>query len=245
MIIKNWTPVRKALGLSFINPQFFILREERTAVSVAVTKARGTVVDLGAGDQLYKDLLLQNAKKYIPVDLKVPLNKQAKDYIRADITKTLPFKNSFCETVCLLQVLEYIENPATVFSESFRVLKRNGNLVVSSPFLYPIHDAPHDKVRYTKQALFSLLKKAGFKKIEIQKESSSFAFLANSLNMFILRSLYHKIKRGGVQKIVGLFLLPFAGGVCVAVNIVAIFFETIFPGSSDEFPLNYTVVARK
>ena len=177
MIIKNWTPVRKALGLSFINPQFFILREERTAVSVAVTKARGTVVDLGAGDQLYKDLLLQNAKKYIPVDLKVPLNKQAKDYIRADITKTLPFKNSFCETVCLLQVLEYIENPATVFSESFRVLKKEmETLSFRLPFYILFTTRPMIKFVTPNRHCFHCLKRLALKKLKFKKNQAVLHF---------------------------------------------------------------------
>lgn len=245
MIIENWHRWKTLLGLSVLNPQFFILREERSAISLASRLSKGIIVDLGAGEQLYKNELLKNAKEYIPVDLKKPLNKHIKQYVRADITKTLPFKNRFCDTVCLFQVLEYLDSPIPVFKESHRILKPSGILILSAPFLYPLHDAPHDKVRYTKQALLAFLKEAGFKKVVVQKESSGFAFLANAFNMFLLRAVYHRIKKGSASRIFALCAIPFVWSMCIMVNAVALCGELLFSNSSEEFPLNYTIVARK
>lgn len=245
MLIENWSTLRSVIGLNIINPQYFILREEEKAIHWGAKKAKGTIVDLGAGEHRYKDKLLKKGKRYIPVDLKHPVNKNIDGYVKADITKKLPFKNSFCETVCMFQVLEYLSNPESVFSETNRILKKGGYFILSSPFLYPVHDAPYDKVRYTKQALVRYLKEAHFKRVFVVPESSGFAFLANSINMFLLRGLYHRIQKGGLSLVIGYAIAPIIFTLSVFINCSALVCEVCFPSSSAEFPLNYTIVAQK
>jgi len=53
------------------------------------------------------------------------------------------------------------------FKEIYRILKSNGNLIGSTPFIYPVHGAPNDYYRFTKDFFNITLKKNKFKKIKI------------------------------------------------------------------------------
>ncbi len=70
----------------------------------------------------------------------------------------LPFKNDSFDLALCLSVLEHLEEPLKAVSEIRRVVKNGGKIIVSVPFLFPIHDAPGDYWRFTKfglQKMFS------------------------------------------------------------------------------------------
>lgn len=68
----------------------------------------------------------------------------------------LPFDNNQFDLVLCIAVLEHLENPQKAIQEMRRVLKIGGKIIVSVPFLFPIHDAPGDYWRFTKFGLKKL-----------------------------------------------------------------------------------------
>lgn len=70
----------------------------------------------------------------------------------------MPFPDNHFDSVFLIEVLEHVHNPHKAVSEIYRVLKPGGILVFSVPFIFPIHDRPHDYFRYTKYGLQLLLR---------------------------------------------------------------------------------------
>ncbi len=70
-----------------------------------------------------------------------------------DLNQVLPLADNCFDTIILSDVLEHIFEPAQLWNEMSRVLKPGGKLLVSVPFLYWIHEAPHDYFRYTEFAL--------------------------------------------------------------------------------------------
>lgn len=64
-----------------------------------------------------------------------------------DDTAQLPFAGTTIDTSLLLEILERLRHPAQDFSEMARVLKPGGQLLLTMPFLYPIHDATHNQQR--------------------------------------------------------------------------------------------------
>ena len=80
------------------------------------------------------------------------------------------------ETVLCTEVLEHLPEPQRAIDEIFRVLKPGGMLLLTTRFLFPIHDAPHDYFRFTKYGLRHLLRR--FDILELQEEATSVGTLA-------------------------------------------------------------------
>lgn len=91
----------------------------------------------------------------------------------------LPFDDGRFDNVLCMSVLEHLEEPQRAIAEMRRVLKSGGRIIVSVPFLFPIHDAPGDYWRFTKYGLQYLFRE-GWDIVELKAEGDvqkSFAVL--------------------------------------------------------------------
>ncbi|KKQ77576.1 MAG: Methyltransferase type 11 [Parcubacteria group bacterium GW2011_GWC1_38_6] len=70
----------------------------------------------------------------------------------------LPFDDSSFDIVLCMVVLEHLEDPKKAIAEMLRVLRPGGKILISVPFLFPIHDSPNDFWRFTKYGLRVLFK---------------------------------------------------------------------------------------
>lgn len=70
----------------------------------------------------------------------------------------LPFEDGKFDIILCTEVLEHLHSPHVAISEMKRVLKVGGKLVLTTRFIFPIHDAPGDYFRYTKYGLRHLFK---------------------------------------------------------------------------------------
>lgn len=61
----------------------------------------------------------------------------------------LPFPPGTFDTILCSEVLEHLTDPERAVREMARVLASGGKLVLTTPFVYPIHEAPHDYRRFT------------------------------------------------------------------------------------------------
>lgn len=120
---------------------------------------KGVTIDLACGSfPLSKQL---GVKSY---NLDLYPNKLV-DLI-GDIHK-LPLKNNSFDTVLFINALEHIKNPEALLAEAKRVMKKNGRLIITIPFLQRYHKDPIDLWRYTPESMKILLKDF---KIVYQKE---------------------------------------------------------------------------
>ena len=78
----------------------------------------------------------------------------------------IPLEDSSVEVVFCFNVLEHIYNHKHTLSEIYRILKPNGKLYLSVPFLLNKHADPYDFFRYTDTTLDRLHNEVGFKKIK-------------------------------------------------------------------------------
>jgi len=65
----------------------------------------------------------------------------------------LPFRPCSFQNILCTEVLEHLTNPEQAVREMERVLKPGGTLVLSTRFIFPVHDAPHDYYRFTRHGL--------------------------------------------------------------------------------------------
>ena len=81
----------------------------------------------------------------------------ADNYPEIDIQDLSRFKCDHYDFVILDQVLEHVPNPAKGIQEVFRLLKKGGWLIITTPFLVKIHYVPNDYWRFSREGLRQLL----------------------------------------------------------------------------------------
>ncbi len=89
------------------------------------------------------------------------------NYIKLDLTKNLKLKKNIFDNVIIFNVLEHLPNTENAFHQINNILKKNGILVGSTPFIYQVHGAPNDYFRFTKDFFYENLKKK-FVKINVK-----------------------------------------------------------------------------
>lgn len=149
--------------------------------------ANGRLVDIGCGEKPFHSILKDQVEEYIGVDHFETLHDKKNIDIFADVYN-LPFEDNSFDTAVLTSVIEHLENPREALREINRVLKPGGQLFVSWPFLYPIHEAPRDFFRYTKYGMKYLVVNCGF---EIVKLNSSSGFFITFFG-FVSKYFYDK-----------------------------------------------------
>tara|TARA_A100000164_G_scaffold364987_1_gene383987 strand:+ start:667 stop:1305 length:639 start_codon:yes stop_codon:yes gene_type:complete len=82
----------------------------------------------------------------------------------------LPFKNDIFDAVIMTEVLEYISRPEVAIKEIERVIKNEGHILLSVPFLNPFHgDYQSDLKRFTESGLRDLISQTNLKIVTLDK----------------------------------------------------------------------------
>lgn len=129
--------------------------------------SRARTLDLGAQNGPYA--------AHFPRRVAVDLLPAAGLHARAD-AHALPFLDGSFDGVLCTEVLEHLPEPQRAIDEMYRVLAPGGRLLLTTRFLFPIHDAPHDYFRFTKYGLRHLLRR--FEDVRIEEESDAIGTLA-------------------------------------------------------------------
>ena len=96
-----------------------------------------------------------------------------------DITSAIQIEEKFDLVLCT-NVLEHIFDINSAIQNLRYLLKDRGHLVVSVPFIYPLHDEPKDYWRFTEHALkklFSDFKILTIKRTGIRQFPTQYIFL--------------------------------------------------------------------
>jgi SAM-dependent methyltransferase len=187
-------------------------------------KENNKVFDIGCGNkpfEKYIRLLTKNGD-YRGCDI-VQSSEQKADII-CEATN-IPEQSAKYDVVICTQVIEHIFDHSKVFEEAYRLLKQGGYFIVSSNFVWEIHEAPYDFYRFTKYGFGQLLENAGFTIKEEKVNGGKFA----TVGQLILHCFLGKSKNFLIKKIRGCFLL---------------FCNTVFPWLDDKkkdesYTLNY------
>lgn len=109
--------------------------------------------------------------------LKFSKSRGTTGLVRSDL-ESLPFTGSSIDVVTALDVLEHVDKDLAALDELFRVVKKNGMLVITVPaygFLWSEHDeALHHRRRYAASELRNKLTNAGF---EVERITYYITFL--------------------------------------------------------------------
>jgi SAM-dependent methyltransferase len=99
------------------------------------------------------------------------------------------------------EVLEHCPEPNITLMEINRVLKPGGVFFFTVPFLWNLHEVPHDEFRYTPFAFERILKESGFIDIQIFASGGWHGALAQMLGLWVRRSPISPVKRKILSKL--------------------------------------------
>lgn len=136
---------------------------------------KGKVIDIG-GKKTNKRGLFDIDKVSSSVTY-VNLEKKNSPDILADAT-SIPLPNNSFETVIMGELLEHVPDPIAVLKEAHRLLKPNGIILITVPFMVGVHGDPYDFGRYTKTFWEKLAMDIEFDVVEIEQHGNMFAVLA-------------------------------------------------------------------
>jgi len=123
--------------------------------------ARGRLIDLGCGKVPLYGCYRSLVDVVTCVDWPQSVHSGGHLDLEADLSQPLPFADASFDTLILSDVLEHVPTPDALWSEMARLLAPGGHLLLNMPFLYGVHEAPHDYGRYTEYALRRFALQAG------------------------------------------------------------------------------------
>ena len=122
----------------------------------------GSVLDVGGGEKAdYRSWL--NCDSYDSVNI----DDSAMPTWVVGVGESIPSTSHCYDTIISFNTLEHIFDTRFVLKEMYRVLKDDGKIVLTTPFLFPIHGHPDDFFRPTPSWYKQMLSEIGFKNIEV------------------------------------------------------------------------------
>jgi ubiquinone/menaquinone biosynthesis C-methylase UbiE len=139
------------------------------------------ILDIGSGNAMMRSVLQSacRAERYITSDI-APTDQTA---VVCD-AQLLPFPDGSMDLVASFEVIEHIPDTERFISEIVRVLRPEGYVVLSMPFLYGRHDF-QDFHRWTAQGLERVLNLMGLKVRVIQNRGGTFLTITTLLSNYI------------------------------------------------------------
>jgi len=115
------------------------------------------------------------------------------EYLNTDATtdpdyccsaESIPLPDASIDTVVMAELLEYLPKPLEVLRELHRVTKLGAYVLISTPFLNPIHgDDWADRARYTPVMLRDMVEETGFNVCSIEPMGSVGAVIYDTLRV--------------------------------------------------------------
>ncbi len=195
----------------------------------------GKMLDVGCGIKPYQKLF-NKVEEYVGMEFN---SDELREKSKADFFydgKSFPFQDNSFDSIICTEVLEHIFNPDEFLSEINRVLKPNGKILLTTPFVWYEHSEPYDYGRYSSFGLSSILNKHKFQILKQEKLVGEVRAIAQLISGYI----YHKIsiiKNYKIKVVLNILLIS-------PVTICGIILSSILPKSNKLYLDNF-VIAKK
>lgn len=194
---------------------------------------KGNFLDLGCGQAPLYCLYKNYTKQITCVDWGNSMHQITYLDFEQDLNQNLNMESNSFDSIILSDVLEHIRKPELLLNEIYRILNKDGVLIMNVPFFYWLHEHPFDYYRYTKYALQSMCEDAGFEILELKPYGGAPEIITD-----IFAKILKNIPLVGkpiaivLQKITWLFIQTNIG-------------KKISNKTAQNFPFGYTLIAKK
>jgi SAM-dependent methyltransferase len=219
----------------------------------------GDVLDIGCGNKPYKKIFKRavtytgtNSEEYYEDNV---IYSTSTDDVIVNDGCNLPFEGDRFDSVLNFQVLPVFEDMDLFFREVGRVLKTGGCFLLTSDFLYPLWNNPHNYFRASVYGFRLLAERNDFEIIRIEAFGGYWTMAARVMHKYLVRQLANfiqraKIERNPVRKLLKIIRLliwiPLSILLPLIINPVYIVFHVFDRIALDEdFTCNYMMLARK
>lgn len=137
----------------------------------------GHLLDLGCGTAPLRPLY-RSAERVVYADIE-RRDGSLEPFVGLDAGRGLPLRSASFDTVVMSDVLEHLAQPQQAISEVARVLRPGGRLLGNTPYLYWLHEEPHDYWRPSGFALAHVLVEAGMSDVEVHPLGGSVEVVAD------------------------------------------------------------------
>jgi SAM-dependent methyltransferase len=190
----------------FINPYYFARKGLVTHIRDLAFHMTGKTLDIGCGTKPYEKFC--PSSQYIGLELDSEENRTTKSADCYYDGHRIPFEDAHFDSIMINQVLEHVFHPDELLIEIKRILKPNGKLLITVPFLWNEHEEPLDFARYSSYGLKYLLQKHGFEILESRKSVNDLRAVFQLFNLFLNQKM--KTANGTLNLLLRiLFLSPF------------------------------------
>jgi SAM-dependent methyltransferase len=200
------------------------------AVSRFAESTSGALLDAGCGRQPYRPLFTR-VSSYVGVDVPTSAHAFRPGTVLFDGVR-LPFQDAAFDVCLSTEVLEHVRKPVDFLRECRRVLRPGGRLLVTVPFVFPQHEAPHDYARYTSFGLVELVRDAGFDDIHAEPLGGYSAAVAHVLGLF------------ATQRLSRFFLRVWAYPLVWCIQRGLLWYDRIDTRPNNDFTLGWELEAR-
>ncbi len=221
----------------FLHPLHFIRNGLKKGISSYAYAMTGRMMDFGCGSKPYRTLF--KVDEYVGVDYYNEGHPHDNEQIDVFYDgETLPLEDNYFDSVLSTEVFEHLFNLDDILKEINRVMKKDGHLLVTCPFVWNEHEVPYDYARYTRFALQIIMQKNGFEIIEYSKSGN---FLTAVFQLWILYwyTLFYK-KRNRFFLLRWLYKLA----IVLPSNILGELLNRLLP-VNDSLYLNNIFLAKK
>lgn len=230
-LLKQYFEPTPLLGMLF-NPFYIARRALWKEISQLGKNIHGKTLDIGCGSKPYEKCFLSS--EYIGLEIDNTINREIKKIDVFYDGKKIPFDNETFDSAVCFQVLEHVFEPHEFLNEINRILKPNGKLLLTVPFVWDEHEQPFDYARYSSFGLKHLLEKHNFEILEHKKTVQDFGVIIQ----LIVEYFYKMSYKNKFTKYLTMFFLIFP------TFLIGSFITWIFPNNSDLF-LDNVILARK
>lgn len=192
------------------------------------TKNLNKVLLIGSGGRI-NDLLIQISKEKSFELFTLDIDNKYSPNILSDICE-YDFTDDKYDVIVIPEVLQAIPTPEKAINNIYSGLLKNGFLILTVPFIFPIVDRPHDYFRFTKYGLKFLLK--NFNHLNIYERNT----WIESINVLYSRLIMNK---DVISKLCGLIFILLG---YITYPIIFILGKII---KSDFITTGYNVIAKK